>query len=304
MGQCFSRGDEPKVPVQQKRPPSLDYRTFDFKPHFHKAFQLAEEIGSGSFGRTHVAFARKMGDGDGKRVAVKVIPKRRMSSHVEIDDVVREVEILRVLERNENVVEFIDAYEDAMNVYIIMELCSGGDLSDRILDAGGRCSEESAVPLVWQILSAVAYMHRRGVIHRDIKPENFLFASEDKNSILKAIDFGLSEYCREGDVLSDIVESPYFIAPEVLKKAYDLKADEWSISVMTYIMLVGARPFYGRTQSEVFRSVLDEKPNLEEVEITVEARDFIEKLLTRDVRGRLTAAQALTHPWMREVCIR
>jgi serine/threonine protein kinase len=95
------------------------------------------------------------------------------------------VEILRVLQRNENVVEFIDAYEDAMNVYIIMELCAGGDLSDRILDAGGRCSEESAVPLVWQILSAVAYMHRRGVIHRDIKPENFLFASEDKNSILR-----------------------------------------------------------------------------------------------------------------------
>jgi serine/threonine protein kinase len=97
------------------------------------------------------------------------------------------------------------------------------------------------------------------------------------------------------------VGSPYFVAPEVLKKAYDLKADEWSIGVMTYIMLIGARPFYGRTQSEVFRSVLDEKPNLEEVEITAEARDFIEKLLTRDVRGRLTAAQALTHPWMRDV---
>ena len=204
-----------------------------------------------------------------------------------------------MLQRNENVVEFIDAYEDAMNVYIVMELCCGGDLSDRILDAGGHCSEESAVPMVWQILSSVAYMHSRGVIHRDIKPENFLFASEDRNSLLKAIDFGLSDYCKEGDILGDIVGSPYFVAPEVLKKAYNLKADEWSIGVMTYILLVGTRPFFGRTQSEVFRSVLDENPKLDGVGITTEARDFIEKLLTRDVDGRLTAAQALSHPWFR-----
>jgi serine/threonine protein kinase len=183
----------------------------------------------------------------------------------------------------------------------VMELCCGGDLSDRILDAGGRCSEASAVPMVWQILNSVAYMHGRGVIHRDIKPENFLFASDDKDSLLKAIDFGLSEYCREGEVLNDIVGSPYFVAPEVLKKAYHMKADEWSTGVMTYIILVGTRPFFGRTQSEVFRSVLEEKPDLDGVNLTKDARDFIERLLTRDVDGRLTARQALSHPWMRSL---
>jgi serine/threonine protein kinase len=284
MGPCFSRTDaEANAPERRTlagKRPSLESRTFGFKPHFHRAYALAEEIGSGSFGRTHVAFARKMGDRSGGRVAVKIIPKRRMASQVEVNDVMREVEILRMLQRNENVVEFIDAYEDIMNVYIVMELCCGGDLSDRILDAGGRCSEASAVPMVWQILNSVAYMHGRGVVHRDIKPENFLFASNDKDSLLKAIDFGLSEYCREGEVLSDIVGNPYFVAPKVLKKAYHMKADEWSIGVMTYIILVGTRPFFGCTQSEVFRSVLEEKPDLDGVNLTNDDKDFIERLLS------------------------
>ena len=307
MGQCLNTPHKPAIngknALSGTRRPSIEYKVFSFKRRFYDEYELGVEIGSGSFGRTHVAIAKKIdGEVTDKRVAVKVIPKRRMTSQIELDDVVREVTILRMLQRHDNVVEFIEAYEDVMNVYIVMELCQGGDLADRILDIGGRCSEASAIPIVWQVLSSVAYMHRMGVIHRDIKPENFLFATEKKDSLLKAIDFGLSGFCGEREVLDDIVGSPYFVAPEILKKAYDLKADEWSIGVLTYILLVGSRPFYGRTESEIFEAVLSKNPDYNGVGITDEAKDFLQNLLTRDVKGRLTAAQALEHPWLKLSC--
>lgn len=303
MGQCLNTPHKSTDSVDAQpssHMPTIDNKVFDFKRRFYDEYELGLEIGSGSFGRTHVAVAKKLGESQDKRVAVKVIPKRRMTSQVELDDVVREVTILRMLQRHDNVVDFIEAYEDVMNVYIVMELCQGGDLADRILDVGGRCSEASAIPIVWQILSSVAYMHRMGVIHRDIKPENFLFATDQKDSLLKAIDFGLSGFCEEKEVLDDIVGSPYFVAPEILKKAYDLKADEWSIGVLTYILLVGSRPFYGRTESEIFEAVLSKSPDYSGVGITNDAKDFLQHLLTRDVKGRLTAAQALEHPWLKQ----
>lgn len=263
-------------------------------------YELDEEIGRGSFGRTHGARARKITSNGSFRVAVKIISKRRMTSQTEVDDVSREVCILRMLQGHENIVNFVDAYEDNSNVYIVMELCNGGDLGNHILDKGGRFSEENAIPLVWQILSSVAYMHSLNVIHRDLKPENFLFATcaDEKRSLLKAIDFGLSGKCHPQEVLEDIVGSPYFVAPEVLKKAYDLKADQWSVGVITYVLLVGSRPFYGRTESEIFKAVLGEEPDFEAANISRDAKDFLSKLLTRDVKSRLTAAQALDHPWL------
>ncbi|CAN4109033.1 unnamed protein product [Withania somnifera] len=224
-----------------------------------------------------------------------------MTTAIAIEDVRREVKILRALTGHRNLVQFYDAYEDEENVYIVMELCKGGELLDRILARGGKYSEEDAKAVMVQLLSVVSYCHLQGVVHRDLKPENFLFVSKDENSPLKAIDFGLSDFVKPDDRLNDIVGSAYYVAPEVLHRSYGTEADMWSIGVISYILLCGSRPFWARTESGIFRAILKTDPNFEEApwpSLSSDAVDFVKRLLNKDYRKRLTAAQALSHPWL------
>ncbi|RRT53743.1 hypothetical protein BHE74_00011894 [Ensete ventricosum] len=225
-----------------------------------------------------------------------------MTTAIAIEDVRREVKILRALTGHNNLVHFYDAYEDNDNVYIIMELCEGGELLDRILSRGGTYSENDAKAVMLQILNVVAFCHLQGVVHRDLKPENFLFTSKDENSQLKAIDFGLSDFVKPDERLNDIVGSAYYVAPEVLHRSYSTEADVWSIGVIAYILLCGSRPFWARTESGIFRAVLKADPSFTEppwTSISPEAKDFVKRLLSKDPRRRMTAAQALCHPWIR-----
>ncbi|XP_016558911.2 CDPK-related protein kinase isoform X2 [Capsicum annuum] len=225
-----------------------------------------------------------------------------MTTAIAIEDVRREVKILRALTGHDNLVKFYDAYEDHENVYIVMELCEGGELLDRILSRGGKYSEDDARTVLVQILKVVAFCHLQGVVHRDLKPENFLFMSKDENAQLKAIDFGLSDFVKPDERLNDIVGSAYYVAPEVLHRSYSTEADVWSIGVIAYILLCGSRPFWARTESGIFRAVLKADPNFEEQPwptLSSEAKDFVKRLLTKDPRKRMTAAQALGHPWIK-----
>uniref|UniRef100_R7WAR1 CDPK-related protein kinase n=1 Tax=Aegilops tauschii TaxID=37682 RepID=R7WAR1_AEGTA len=249
-----------------------------------------------------------------------------MTTAISIEDVRREVKILKALSGHNNLVKFYDACEDALNVYIVMELCEGGELLDRILARGGRYTEEDAKAIVVQILSVVAFCHLQGVVHRDLKPENFLFTTRDENAPMKLIDFGLSDFIRPDERLNDIVGSAYYVAPEVLHRSYNerlndivgsayyvapevlhrsysMEADIWSIGVITYILLCGSRPFWARTESGIFRSVLRADPNLDDSpwpSVSAEAKDFVKRFLNKDYRKRMTAVQALTHPWLRD----
>ncbi|XP_019437075.1 PREDICTED: CDPK-related kinase 1-like isoform X2 [Lupinus angustifolius] len=224
-----------------------------------------------------------------------------MTTAISIEDVRREVKILRALTGHKNLVKFYEAYEDDNNVYIVMELCKGGELLDKILSRGGKYSEEDAKVVMVQILSVVAFCHLQGVVHRDLKPENFLFTSKDENSTLKAIDFGLSDYVKPDERLNDIVGSAYYVAPEVLHRSYGTEADMWSIGIIAYILLCGSRPFWARTESGIFRAVLKADPSFDEgpwLSLSADATDFVKRLLNKDYRKRLTAAQALSHPWL------
>ncbi|KAF8655144.1 hypothetical protein HU200_061281 [Digitaria exilis] len=273
---------------------------FGYDKDFEARYALGKLLGHGQFGYTFAAVDRASGD----RVAVKRIDKNKMVLPVAVEDVKREVKILKALQGHENVVHFYNAFEDDNYVYIVMELCEGGELLDRILaKKDSRYSEKDAAVVVRQMLKVAAECHLHGLVHRDMKPENFLFKSTKEDSPLKATDFGLSDFIRPGKRFRDIVGSAYYVAPEVLKRKSGPESDVWSIGVITYILLCGRRPFWDKTEDGIFKEVLKNKPDFRRKpwpNITPAAKDFVQKLLVKDPRARLTAAQALSHDWVRE----
>ncbi|GER54484.1 calcium-dependent protein kinase [Striga asiatica] len=273
---------------------------FGYDKDFDKRYTIGKLLGHGQFGYTYVAIDKSNGD----RVAVKKIEKNKMVLPIAVEDVKREVKILKALAGHENVVHFYNAFEDNSYVYIVMELCEGGELLDRILSKkDSRYTEKDAAIVVRQMLKVAAECHLHGFVHRDMKPENFLFKSPLEDSPLKATDFGLSDFIRPGKKFRDIVGSAYYVAPEVLKRKSGPESDVWSIGVITYILLCGRRPFWDKTEDGIFKEVLRNKPDFRRKPwpgISDSAKDFVKKLLMKDPRARLTAAQALSHPWVRE----
>ncbi|XP_055803254.1 calcium-dependent protein kinase 28-like [Solanum dulcamara] len=273
---------------------------FGYDKDFDKKFTIGKLLGHGQFGYTYVATDRS----NGNRAAVKRIEKKKMVVPIAVEDVKREVKILKALAGHENVVEFYNAFEDDDYVYIVMELCEGGELLDRILaKKDSRYTEKDAAIIVGQMLKVAAQCHLHGLVHRDMKPENFLFKSPKEDSPLKATDFGLSDFIRPGKKFQDIVGSAYYVAPEVLKRKSGPESDVWSIGVITFILLCGRRPFWDKTEDGIFKEVLRNKPDFRRKPwptISNSAKDFVKKLLVKDPRARLTAAQALSHPWVRE----
>lgn len=273
---------------------------FGYSKDFKQRYQQGKLLGHGQFGYTYVAVEIATGE----RVAVKTIEKKQMLRPIAVDDVRREVKIMYALSGHENVVQFHEAFEDDDFVYIVMELCEGGELLDRILSKkDSRYSEKDAAKVVRQMLNVAARCHLNGVVHRDLKPENFLFKSQSEDSPLKATDFGLSDFIKPGRKFHDIVGSAYYVAPEVLRRKSGPESDVWSIGVITYILLCGRRPFWAKTEDGIFKEVLKKRPDFREKpwpSISSSAKDFVKKLLVKDPRARLTAAQALSHPWVRE----
>ncbi|KAK9227983.1 hypothetical protein WN944_020929 [Citrus x changshan-huyou] len=288
---------------------------FGYDKDFDRRYTIGKLLGHGQFGYTYVATDKANGD----RVAVKKIEKNKMILPIAVEDVKREVKILQALAGHENVVKFYNAFEDDNYVYIAMELCEGGELLDRILAKmisttltsawflairkDSRYTEKDAAIVVRQMLRVAAECHLHGLVHRDMKPENFLFKSAKEDSSLKATDFGLSDFIKPGKKFQDIVGSAYYVAPEVLKRKSGPESDVWSIGVITYILLCGRRPFWDKTEDGIFKEVLRNKPDFRRKpwpSISNSAKDFVKKLLVKDPRARLTAAQALSHPWVRE----
>ena len=273
---------------------------FGYEKDFENRFSLGKLLGHGQFGYTYVGIDKTNGD----RVAVKRLEKSKMVLPIAVEDVKREVKILKELTGHENVVQFFNAFEDDSYVYIVMELCEGGELLDRILaKKDSRYTEKDAAVVVRQMLKVAAECHLHGLVHRDMKPENFLFKSTKEDSPLKATDFGLSDFIKPGKRFQDIVGSAYYVAPEVLKRKSGPESDVWSIGVITYILLCGRRPFWDKTEDGIFKEVLRNKPDFRRKPwptISNAAKDFVKKLLVKDPRARYTAAQALSHPWVRE----
>ncbi|PON98383.1 Calcium dependent protein kinase [Trema orientale] len=264
--------------------------------HLKEYYNLGHKLGNGQFGTTFLCVEKTTG----KEYACKSIAKRKLLTKDDVDDVRREIQIMHHLAGNSSVVSIKGAYEDAVAVHVVMELCSGGELFDRIVKRG-HYTERKAAQLTRTIVGVVEACHSLGVMHRDLKPENFLFVNEQEDSPLKAIDFGLSVFFKPGEIFSDVVGSPYYLAPEILQRHYGPEADIWSAGVIIYILLCGVPPFWAETENEIFEEVLhgdldfssDPWPSVSE-----SAKDLVKRMLIRDPKRRLTAHEVLCHPWV------
>jgi calcium-dependent protein kinase len=215
----------------------------------------------------------------------------------------QEIAIMKVMD-HPNIIKLFETFEDRRNMYLVMELCQGGELFDRIIEAG-HFRESDAATVVQQILHAICYMHKNGICHRDLKPENFLFLTKDpiNKSSLKIIDFGLSTTFVEGQVLSTKAGTPYYVAPQVLQGKYDKMCDLWSCGVIMYTLLCGYPPFYGRTDQEVLAKVRSGTYGFEPKDwknVSDDAKGLIRMLLKMDPAQRYTSEQALNHDWIRD----
>ncbi|KAI4298683.1 hypothetical protein L6164_032214 [Bauhinia variegata] len=291
---------QPKPSSQNARPVQRPEATILGKPldDVKKYYTLGKELGRGQFGITYLCTENSTG----RSYACKSILKRKLVSKSDRDDMKREIQIMQHMSGQPNIVEFKGAYEDRYSVHLIMELCAGGELFDRII-AEGQYSERAAAAICRAIVNVVHICHFMGVMHRDLKPENFLLSSKDEGATLKATDFGLSVFIEEGKVYRDMVGSAYYVAPEVLRRSYGKEIDIWSAGIMLYILLSGVPPFWAETEKGIFDAILEGKIDFESKpwpSISDGAKDLVRKLLTQDPKKRITSAQVLEHPWIRE----
>ncbi|ESQ38126.1 hypothetical protein EUTSA_v10028617mg [Eutrema salsugineum] len=295
MGCCGSKNLPQSDLVTNREPVTVLGKPLE---DIEKHYSLGKELGKGGFGVTYVCEEISTG----KCFACKSIPKRTLSSEEQREAVKREIEIMKDLSGVSNIVQIKDSYEDRDFVHIVMELCGGGELFDRIdaLVKSHSCySEKDAAGIFTSIASAVQICHSVNVVHRDLKPENFLFSSEDDENAnkLKAIDFGCSVYIKEGTELRDRVGSIYYIAPEVLRgESYGKEIDIWSAGVILYILLSGNPPF--ETEDEIREGKLDFESQ-PWPSISLSAKDLIKKMLNKNQKKRISAGEVLEHPWIK-----
>ncbi|OWK02751.1 CAMK1, partial [Cervus elaphus hippelaphus] len=234
--------------------------------------------------------------------------------------------------KHPNIVALDDIYESGGHLYLIMQLVSGGELFDRIVEKGFY-TERDASRLIFQVLDAVKYLHDLGIVHRDLKPENLLYYSLDEDSKIMISDFGLSKMEDPGSVLSTACGTPGYVgaegpglglwaakkrelqgrdllipcplpstAPEVLaQKPYSKAVDCWSIGVIAYILLCGYPPFYDENDAKLFEQILKAEYEFDSPywdDISDSAKDFIRHLMEKDPEKRFTCEQALQHPWI------
>ncbi|TKS76623.1 Calcium/calmodulin-dependent protein kinase type 1G [Collichthys lucidus] len=259
--------------------------------NIQEIFDIMEELGSGAFSEVYMVKEKATG----KMFAMKCV-KKKQKRDLNLEN---EIAVLRRIQ-HENVVGMEDFYESRTHYYLVMQLVSGGELFDRILDRGVY-SEQDASRVIQQVLQAVSYLHQNGIVHRDLKPENILYYSSDENSKVMISDFGLSKMV-DNDIMSTACGTPGYVAPEVLaQKPYSKAVDCWSIGVITYILLCGYPPFYEESESRLFSKIMKAQYEFDSPfwdDISDSAKDFIRNMMQKNPSMRYTTDLALRHPWI------
>jgi calcium-dependent protein kinase len=212
-----------------------------------------------------------------------------------------EIEVLSTMD-HPNIVKLYEVYERPERCHLVMEICHGKELYDRIVEKG-RLSEQQSAVVMQQLLRAVAYMHSHGVCHRDLKPENIMFQSNApvEDNTVKVIDFGYAARFVPGERMTRKVGTPDYIDPELVDGSYTESCDIWASGVVLYIMLSGSPPFYGKNTKAVLAMVRAAKYSFDLSafkKVSAGAKGMIGKLLERPSELRYTAKEALADPWL------
>ena len=265
--------------------------------HDYKKLQL---LGEGRFSTVYEAQNRIT---DIMR-AMKIIKKEEHYSEEDEKEVINEVNILKTMD-HPNIVKLFEFYSNEKQYSIIMEYCKGGKLNTEIRNYAPFDEKYSAY-IMYQIFSSINYCHNMNIIHRDLKPENILIVNRNKKNNypnIKIGDFGMSKMVEKDSLQNKIVGTIYYVAPEVILKKYNEKCDIWSCGVIMYVLLSKKPPFGGYTEEEIISNILKgvydiEKPPFDK--ISKNALDLIQKLLNKDINKRISAQEALNHPWFKE----
>jgi len=253
------------------------------------------KLGEGSYG-----FVQKcVNKSTGATRAVKSISKAQMKN---LERFKQEIAIMKIMD-HPNIIKLFESFEDHRHIYLVLELCCGGELFDRIIDSG-HFTEVQAAIVMQHMFRAIFYMHENHICHRDLKPENFLFTTKEEieKTHLKVIDFGLACKFSSDQVLTTKAGTPYYVAPQVLAGKYDCSSDLWSLGVIMYVVLCGYPPFYGDTDADVLAKVRLGVVNFNPTDwkrVSEDAKSLIKSLLKMNPRDRYTAEQALNHVWVR-----
>ncbi|XP_052247535.1 peroxisomal carnitine O-octanoyltransferase-like isoform X2 [Dreissena polymorpha] len=264
------------------------------KRAFEDIYTVQKELGCGAtskvFKCTH--------NGTGQPWAVKIIKKK-------VDRKVERTEIGILLKiTHENVIRLKEIYETPSQILLVLDLVTGGELFERIVNKGHYCEKDAAFA-VKEMLGGVQYLHENGIIHRDLKPENLLYESSAADAKLKIADFGLSKIIEEQVKANTVCCTPGYCAPEVVTgRLYSTQVDLWSIGVIAYILLCGYEPFNHDSEQQMYKKIVKGDYEFNSTywdKNTINSKDLISRLLKVNDKERLTAEEALRHPWVRGI---
>lgn len=312
--QCCSSSQH-LTPVALQQHCLLDSDDLGLRRDLLSRYHIGKCIGSGAYGVVNRGIEKTTG----QEVAIKILAKIRgkLTREKTCEKLRKEIKLLTACQESRNVVQFLGAFEDDSHVYLVTEICNGGNLED-LLEEDGPFNERQTAAILYEALKTIAACHAKHVLHGDIKPANFLLkflypdplgaieAGVFAGAWLKAIDFGCGALVT-GATLSRRIGTPVYMAPEIFRRDYGLAADLWSLGMMAYQLTTARFPFWdsveacrSRTLEEVMKAVIvddipfDYGPWLD---MSPEGLDLIQSLVERDPARRITAAQALEHPW-------